>query len=346
LVSILLAWICFRGLYSNSISLEESLPQIAAITKPYLAKISPTMNTNTLAKTVVQPVQEPTLMSPPSKTPTSSRALKEAKFEPKASTSGFDIIKGMDSYLDTSDTVLSAHKIIDFGPNAVYSATTFPPKMPHEKKWHLDGWVVFRPSEIVGNGPANGQLSGSQFGARLQHSLTSVAKSASLNVNIRASAPLDHAAGKEVALGLALNVRGKIPVDLILERRIPIGTGTPAFAAILATGLNDVHILKKAILNGYLQTGFVADSRIEPFVDGSFTATRIVRLNSRRSIQVGVGIWGAAQSGISRLDIGPVVAGRVPVRGGTFRLAAEWRQRLAGNALPASGPAISISADF
>jgi hypothetical protein len=44
--------------------------------------------------------------------------------------------------------------------------------------------------------------------------------------------------------------------------------------------------------------------------------------------------------------MGPEVRLRLPVAGGHMRLSAEWRQRVAGNARPASGPTIALVADF
>ena len=62
---------------------------------------------------------------------------------------------------------------------------------------------------------------------------------------------------------------------------------------------------------------------------------------------LGAGVWGAAQADgalIDRLDAGPSLRlrhDRLPLG-----LSADWRFRLAGNAEPGSGPALTVYASF
>jgi hypothetical protein len=51
---------------------------------------------------------------------------------------------------------------------------------------------------------------------------------------------------------------------------------------------------------------------------------------------------GAARLG----DIGPSASLRFPLDGGSARLAIDYRHRIAGNAAPASGVALTLSAGF
>jgi hypothetical protein len=57
----------------------------------------------------------------------------------------------------------------------------------------------------------------------------------------------------------------------------------------------------------------------------------------------GFGVWGGAQPGIYRLDAGPRVTMKVR---NSLKVHVDWRQRLAGNAQPGSGPAITLAGDF
>ena len=61
---------------------------------------------------------------------------------------------------------------------------------------------------------------------------------------------------------------------------------------------------------------------------------------------MGAGAWAAAQPGLSRLDLGPQAALRLPVAGHAMTLAADWRLRAAGNAAPGSGPTLTLTTDF
>ena len=85
----------------------------------------------------------------------------------------------------------------------------------------------------------------------------------------------------------------------------------------------------------------VSDTR-EAFVDG---AARL-GVPIARDLSIGVGAWGAAQPGAARIDVGPQMSYRLPAFGETVRLAADWRIRIAGDARPVSGPALTLSTDF
>lgn len=75
------------------------------------------------------------------------------------------------------------------------------------------------------------------------------------------------------------------------------------------------------------------------FVDGALAITRPVYKN----ISAGFGVWGGAQPGLYRVDAGPRISMQVRKN---VRVHFDYRQRLAGNAQPGSGPAITLAADF
>ncbi len=63
-------------------------------------------------------------------------------------------------------------------------------------------------------------------------------------------------------------------------------------------------------------------------------------------VSLGGGVWGGAQEDAQRLDLGPTLRidarlGKVPAR-----LTIDWRQRVAGEAAPASGVAATIATGF
>jgi len=62
---------------------------------------------------------------------------------------------------------------------------------------------------------------------------------------------------------------------------------------------------------------------------------------------VGGGVWGGAQKGAARLDIGPSATMTIGLgESAAARLGLDWRFRVAGDAAPASGPALTLSAGF
>ena len=93
------------------------------------------------------------------------------------------------------------------------------------------------------------------------------------------------------------------------------------------------------LLDSYLQAGLVGLLNRNPFIDGSFRLTRPVY----KQFSAGFGVWGGAQPGVYRLDVGPRLS--MAVRN-NIKVHFDWRQRLAGNAQPGSGPAITVASDF
>jgi hypothetical protein len=92
-------------------------------------------------------------------------------------------------------------------------------------------------------------------------------------------------------------------------------------------------------LDAYFEGGVVGLNRRDRFVDGGLTLTRPVY----RQFSAGMGIWGGMQPGLARLDLGPRVTMKVR---NNVRVHFDWRQRVAGNAQPGSGPAVTLAGDF
>lgn len=75
------------------------------------------------------------------------------------------------------------------------------------------------------------------------------------------------------------------------------------------------------------------------FVDGAVAVTR--PLFGKYS--GGFGIWGGAQPGLARLDVGPRLTMRMRKN---VKVHLDWRQKIVGNARPGSGPALTLAGDF
>ena len=96
----------------------------------------------------------------------------------------------------------------------------------------------------------------------------------------------------------------------------------------------------------YAQGGYVGGKGATPFVDGQLRLDRTLARAGRFELRAGGGVWGGAQRGAARLDVGPSVTLGLPLGSGGARVAADWRFRVAGDAAPKSGPAITLSAGF
>jgi hypothetical protein len=104
-------------------------------------------------------------------------------------------------------------------------------------------------------------------------------------------------------------------------------------------GLYQTPIMGLANLDLYAQGGVVGFKSRDLFFDGGATFTRSLW----RKFSGGFGVWGGVQPGLYRVDAGPRLSYEV---GRGIRLYADYRQRLAGEALPSSGPALTIAGDW
>ena len=186
-----------------------------------------------------------------------------------------------------------------------------------------------------------GVLGGSQAGMRLTYRFNRA-----FSANLRVSAPISQASrtkmSGEAALGVAWQPLPQVPIRVMAERRKAFGGpggGRDAFAVLAEGGVYDTPLPFQFRLDGYGQAGVVGARSRDWFVDGGLTASR--PLFGR--FGAGFGIWGGAQPGLARLDLGPRLSMRLLP---TVRAHLDYRYRLLGKAEPASGFAVTVAADF
>jgi hypothetical protein len=233
-------------------------------------------------------------------------------------------------------------------PNANPSVPTSAIPVPARiDPWSLSAWAIYRPNSGPVSLSPRGELGGSQFGFRAQRRIFQPTQNLTLSLNLRGSTPLKISNGKEAGLGLAIRRAGRVPVELIAERRVAFDRGgRNAFAGLVAAGFNDLPAVAGFNLNGYAQAGIVGFQRRDGFVDGSLRLERKIVSSGSLGVELGGGLWGAAQPGVSRVDIGPSAAVRFRIGNAAMRLGTEWRQRISGDARPGSGPAITFGLDY
>ena len=228
------------------------------------------------------------------------------------------------------------------GPRPVQpapSAIPGPGAPPPAKKFdrlELTAWALLRGSPGPGNLATGGTLGGSQVGARLTYKFTP-----SLAATLRSSSSVGGVRYAEVAAGLRYKPMAWLPVAVTFERRQALNEwgGRSAFALFAEGGLYQTPVFGLANLDLYAQGGVVGFESRDLFFDGAATFSRQVWKNW----SAGLGVWGGAQPGLYRVDAGPRVSMNV---GRGIRLHADYRQRLAGEAAPSSGPALTIAGDF
>ena len=208
---------------------------------------------------------------------------------------------------------------------------------PRLDRWQLSSWALLRGSPGPGALASGGTLGGSQAGARLTYAFNPM-----IAASLRTSSPVGGSRGAEVAGGIRVIPFRSIPLAITAERRqaiSPNGGGRSAFAVFVEGGLYRQPMPLRFSLDAYVQAGVVGLNSRDYFADGAFAFTRPVW----GRFSAGFGVWGGVQPGIYRIDAGPRISMRIR---DNIHAHADWRQRLVGNAEPASGPALTLTADF
>jgi hypothetical protein len=229
-----------------------------------------------------------------------------------------------------------------------------PPPPPvaafRDSRWSADAWLLLRRGGTV---PAAGGLTPATYGASQSGGVVRY-RLAPTNrhrptLYMRGTAALNGSREREAAVGASARPIAGVPVVAAVEVRAnnqPGGTSARP-AAFAYTELPPVALPGDARAEVYAQAGYVGGNFASAFADGQLRIDRKVRQLGRGELRAGGGVWGGAQKGASRLDLGPSATMAVPLgdRAGA-RLGVDWRFRVAGDAAPSSGPAVTLSAGF
>lgn len=211
---------------------------------------------------------------------------------------------------------------------------------PSPSRWSASAWLVARPGAGLGAAPGASQLGGGQAGLRIAYMLLPERRVAAV---ARVVAPL-RGKGAEASIGLEWQPT-RAPVRLVVEQRFGLdGTqGGPGIGVV--TGF-DGSVASGFRLESYGQAGMLRRNRTEPYADGAVRAMRTLAEGGGIRLGLGGGAWGAAQRDAARLDLGPSATLALPLGQQNVRLALDWRQRVAGDARPGSGLALTLGSDF
>lgn len=205
------------------------------------------------------------------------------------------------------------------------------PFTPTANRFSGSIWAIAREGQ---GGTPGAQLGGTQAGVRVRYALGDARR---LALTARLAAPA-RGTGREAALGVEWRP-SDLPVRIIAEQRIALDRGRGGPSLLVVAGLPTTRVAGLA-LEAYGQGGAIARDGIEGFADGAARLTRTMG-----ALDIGVGTWGGVQRGAERVDIGPTLGLRLPMRPGV-RVTLDWRVRVAGRARPDSGLALSIGSDF
>jgi hypothetical protein len=217
------------------------------------------------------------------------------------------------------------------------------------RRWSLEAYALVRDPGGSGLGAAASPvLGGGQSGAIVAWRFNPLARRPIALVGRLTAATgnggqLDNASS-QAAFGARWQV---LPgVSLSAERLVAIGaTARNDWTLRLAAGADGRR--GRVHWSAYGEAGVLGSG--EGYGGGEARAmVEVVRLGKAR-FELGPGIWGSVQTGpftLGRLDIGPSLSTRLPIGRTTLGISADWRQRVAGQALPGSGPVVTLSTNF
>lgn len=239
-----------------------------------------------------------------------------------------------------ADGALSDYQL----PKSVTAAPSPP------SRWSGSAWILLRGGEPSPGRPGGlAGYGGSQAGAVLRYGLVPASRHRPA-AYLRLSTAFGPQGGRdrELAAGFALRPLPGVPLALLGEGRLqhaPAGERLRP-AVSLVTELPPQTLLFGAEGEVYAQTGYVGGKDATAFFDVQAAVERPVAKVAGLDLRIGGGAWAGGQRGAQRLDIGPRVSARIDLGGPSARLSADWRLRVAGNASPGSGPALTLSAGF
>ncbi len=230
---------------------------------------------------------------------------------------------------------------------ATFSLLARPARANELRRFSVDGWLFLREGggPDAGAGPLAPTYGKSQFGAVLRYDLGS--RTAHLpQAYLRATGAIDSREA-DLAAGFSIRPLPALPLRAHGEVRLSrLGERVELRPSAFVTAGIEETLPLDARVRGYAQAGYVGGEFATAFAYGSLVVESVAKRFEHGALALGLGAWGGAQEGTERLDAGPTASMDLRVGGGTVRLAADYRFRVAGDAKPSSGAALTLSSSF
>ena len=218
-----------------------------------------------------------------------------------------------------------------------------------ERRWSGDGWLMWRQGSTAAVGGVVPPTYGaSQGGVVLRYRL---APSSALQpmLYLRVTGAMDGSGQADSAFGFSARPISGLPLVAAVEGRVSrFSNGSTHLrpAAMVITELMPQPMPFAMRAEMYGAAGYVGGPASTAFIDGQLRVDHHVASIGPSEIRAGAGLWGGAQQGAGRLDVGPTASVRVASDHFAARLGVDWRLRVAGDAAPTSGPAVTLSTGF
>jgi hypothetical protein len=149
----------------------------------------------------------------------------------------------------------------------------------------------------------------------------------------------------QAAIGIAIKPLRKVPITLVAERLIKLGSLARNDFQIRAYGGTSRRV-RGFDVSLFGEAGVVG-KRPDSFAGAQMLVEKPVRLPGDLDLGLGVGAWGAMQRTdhvVDRFDVGPTL--RISHPKSPVQLRVDYRVHVAGNARPGSGVALTVSSRY
>lgn len=215
------------------------------------------------------------------------------------------------------------------------------------RRLSADGWVLWRSGGEAAVTPGVPSYGRSQLGGALRYDIAPRSDHAP-KLHVRASTAIAGERERDLAAGVSARPVPQVPVRLAVEGRVTeTRLGHELRGGVYAVSeLPPIELPGEMTGEAYLQAGYVTGDLATPFVDGQARLSRQLAQIDDFQLSAGGGAWGGAQDGAARFDIGPSASVSFPLGEGQARVSADYRFRVAGDAAPDSGPALTLATGF
>ncbi len=241
---------------------------------------------------------------------------------------------------------LAQSVVASAGPDTSAATVTVPARAD---RWSLDTWLFWREGSdrtlaAAGRVPSYGA---SQTAGVLRYRIAPNNRHDPRAYFRAYRALIDDGEG-ELASGVSARPVAQIPARTHFELRATRFENDWEIrpAAFATTELAPLDLPGKASAEIYLQGGYVGGKNNTAFADGQVHVLREVANFDLGRMSLGGALWGGAQEGAERLDIGPSARLDLKIGSAPARVSLDWRERVAGEAMPNSGAALTLSARF
>nr|WP_298895300.1 hypothetical protein [uncultured Altererythrobacter sp.] len=216
-------------------------------------------------------------------------------------------------------------------------------------RWSLDAWAFWRDGGNVSlvsaaRAPTYGA---SQAGAVLNFRLAPENRR-DPRAYARIYRALIDQGETEISAGISARPLAALPLRAHTELRVTeFQTSTEIRpAAFVTTELPVLQLPLGMRAEGYGQAGYVGGKEATAFADGQVHLMRDLRRFDLGALSIGAAAWAGAQEGAERLDVGPSMRVDLTIAQTPARFSLDYRERVAGDAEPPSGVAVTLSTRF